>query len=392
MAPLFLPLRQVLSAPTTQTLIKTPSGRPHIHPLGAAAVRGSRRRRGGKMKLPIFCFWALFLTVNLVLARPARGPRGPGKKKVEKTIVEKPKVEVNTYEDLILENYDLNLDNYGEVIDLSNYEDLYDYGEPGTKIEVGTLAPPPKIRESTTRRAPTTRVPTKKVLPPTSDNIEEQDLFGSMTDQGLPTCLVCVCLGTSVYCDDADLKSIPKLPKETTYLYARFNQITRIRAADFTGLKKLKLVDLSSNSITHIDEDALRLLPALQDLIISENQLRALPEFPSSMKRIDARLNHLQSSGIKHEAFRDLKKLHFLYLSDNKLDQIPVPLPESLRSLHLQNNNIQSLHMDTFCNSRDLSHIRRSLEDIRLDGNPINLSKFNNAYFCLPRLPTGRYY
>lgn len=33
---------------------------------------------------------------------------------------------------------------------------------------------------------------------------------------------------------------------------------------------------------------------------------------------------------------QDLKQLQFLHLSDNQLDYIPAPLPESLRSLHLQ--------------------------------------------------------
>lgn len=121
---------------------------------------------------------------------------------------------------------------------------------------------------------------------------------------------------------------------------------------------------------------------------------------------------------------QDLTQLQFLHLSDNQLDYIPAPLPESLRSLHLQvrhllfhskpslqgppqlpytskshfslslpfqNNNIQTMHEDTFCNSQDQSHVRRALEDIRLDGNPINLSLFPNAYFCLPRLPTGHF-
>lgn len=53
---------------------------------------------------------------------------------------------------------------------------------------------------------------------------------------GLPSCLLCLCIGTSVYCDDADLEHIPPLPPETTYLYARFNRIGAIRASDFMGL------------------------------------------------------------------------------------------------------------------------------------------------------------
>lgn len=49
------------------------------------------------------------------------------------------------------------------------------------------------------------------------------------------------------------------------------------------------------------------------------------------------------------------------------------------------------MHEDTFCDSQDHAQIRRALEDVRLDGNPINLSLFPDAFFCLPRLPTGRF-
>ncbi|XP_028590015.2 opticin [Podarcis muralis] len=298
-----------------------------------------------------------------------------------------------TYDSLDLGNYDLNLDNYGEVIDLSNYEENYDYGDLASKIEVGTLPPPTKSLLgplSTTTGA--TEIPQKS--PPTSTAARPQGpgLFGSITDQGLPTCLVCVCISTSVYCDDSDLEHIPPLPLETTYFYARFNHISKIQASDFTGLAKLKRIDLTSNFISWVDEDAFRMLPSLQELVLPENQLTSLPELPSSIVQLDARFNAIQSAGIQPEAFKDLKKLEFLHLSDNKLDYIPMLLPERLRSLHLQNNNIQTMHVDTFCDSRDHSHIRRALEDIRLDGNPINLSLFPSAYFCLPRLPTGRFY
>uniref|UniRef100_A0A8C9P0F6 Opticin n=1 Tax=Spermophilus dauricus TaxID=99837 RepID=A0A8C9P0F6_SPEDA len=213
-------------------------------------------------------------------------------------------------------------------------------------------------------------------------------LFCLPLGPGLPTCLVCVCLGSSVYCDDIDLENIPPLPRMTTYLYARFNRISRIRTRDFKGLTKLKRIDLTSNFISSIDNDALRLLPALQDLILPENQLVALPLLPSGIEFLDVRLNRLRSSGIQPEAFR---KLQFLYLADNQLDSIPWPLPLNLRSLHLQNNMIETMQTDTFCDPVEHRHTRRQLEDIRLDGNPINLSLFPSAYFCLPRLPIGRF-
>ncbi|XP_064328035.1 opticin isoform X1 [Phalacrocorax carbo] len=339
----------------------------------------------------------------------------------ERRKAEKPKAELALYENLDLDNYDLTLETYGEILDLSNYEELYDYGDLAPKIEVGTLAPHPKDpmtlpdvgtpAETLKLQSPTTAGPVHPVPVPPQD---------------LPSCRLCLCIGTSVYCDDADLEHIPPLPLETTYLYARFNRIGVIRASDFMGLstsrqgnsqalqwgmgginssawppvhllpplppEKLKRIDLTSNFISWADVDAFRLLPSLQELILPENRLTALPELPHSIVRLDARLNRIPSTGLRPDAFRDLKQLQFLHLSDNQLDYIPVPLPESLRSLHLQNNNIQTMHEDTFCNSQDHSQIRRALEDIRLDGNPINLSLFPNAYFCLPRLPTGHFF
>ncbi|XP_036614141.1 opticin [Trichosurus vulpecula] len=297
---------------------------------------------------------------------------------------QQPQDEGTAYNNLELGSYDPNLDNY----DLNSYEEQTiksDYGDLTPKTKVVTLAPS------------TTRVSTKTVMatmaPKTWTAITTpsiSSLLDNLTAQGLPTCLVCVCLGTSVYCDDADLEHIPPLPQETTYLYARFNHISQIRTGDFKGLRKLKRIDLSGNSISTIEDDAF-LLPALEELIIPENKLVSLPRLPGSLVRLDAQLNNLQSSGILPESFRELKKLQFLYMSDNRLDYIPVPLPSSLRSLHLQNNHIQKIPEGTFCDTQDYKHIRRALEDIRLDGNPINLSLFANTYFCLPRLPIGSY-
>ncbi|NXC55745.1 OPT protein, partial [Aleadryas rufinucha] len=276
---------------------------------------------------------------------------------------EKPKADLTLYENLDLDNYDLTLDNYGEILDLSNYEELYDYGDLAPKIEVGTLAPRPKDPKTFPDRGGTT-AGTPKLQPPSGAGpvppapIPGQGEAGS-APPGLPSCLLCLCLGTSVYCDDAGLERIPALPPDTAYLYARFNRIGAVRAGDFRGLEKLRRIDLSSNSISRADADAFRLLPSLQELLLPQNRLTALPELPRSIVRLDARLNRIPSAGLRPEAFR--------------------------------NNNIQTMHEDTFCDSQDQGQIRRALEDIRLDGNPINLSLFPNAFFCLPRLPTGRF-
>uniref|UniRef100_A0A8C2RGN6 Epiphycan n=1 Tax=Capra hircus TaxID=9925 RepID=A0A8C2RGN6_CAPHI len=179
------------------------------------------------------------------------------------------------------------------------------------------------------------------------------------------------------------------LKTNTAYFYSRFNRIKKINKNDFASLNDLRRIDLTSNLISEIDEDAFRKLPQLRELVLRGNKIRQLPELPTTLRFIDISNNRLGRKGIKQEAFKDMYDLHHLYLTDNNLDHIPLPLPENLRALHLQNNNILEMHEDTFCNVKNLTYIRKALEDIRLDGNPINLSKTPQAYMCLPRLPIG---
>ncbi|XP_049892392.1 epiphycan [Epinephelus moara] len=207
--------------------------------------------------------------------------------------------------------------------------------------------------------------------------------------KGMPTCLLCTCLGGSVYCDDLKLDSVPPLPKGTTHFYARYNRITKINKSDFANMSKLKRIDLTANEIKSVDDKAFLGLPALEELVIRENHVSQLPALPETMSLIDASHNNIGTKGIHNEAFKDMTSLLYLYLTDNHIDYIPVPLPDSLRSLHLQRNNIQMMHEDTFCNLKDFNYIRNALEDIRLDGNPINLSRTPQAYVCLPRIPIG---
>uniref|UniRef100_A0A3B5ALJ3 Epiphycan-like n=1 Tax=Stegastes partitus TaxID=144197 RepID=A0A3B5ALJ3_9TELE len=223
---------------------------------------------------------------------------------------------------------------------------------------------------------PSLSVGTRPILPPSPVALNSQGpgLFGPETGLGMPTCLLCMCIAGSVYCDDMSLYQIPPLPKDTTHFYGRFNKIRHVKNTDFINLNKLRSIDLTGNQISGLDEDVFQSLPQLQELLLADNNLQVIPELPLTMKHIDLRNN---------------SQLEFLYLSSNSLDYVPSPLPLSLRVLHLQNNNIQSLYEDTFCNLNDLSFIRHNLEDIRLDGNPLNINLFAQAYVCLPRLPVG---
>ncbi|KAM9313392.1 epiphycan [Gastrophryne carolinensis] len=289
-------------------------------------------------------------------------------------------------------NYDT--DTY-EVDLLDNF---YDYEENANidrgKIEIETVLPavnrpiisiPDQKEIEEAEESTPTLIDGSSPQGPLSPGVQTPEASG-----GVSTCILCVCLRTTVYCDDHNLDAVPPLPRDTTHVYLRFNKISKINKNDFSYLSKLQKIDLTSNIISEIDEDAFRSLPQLNELILPENRIRQLPELPHSLSFLDASKNRLGRKGIKQEAFKDLKELRILYLSENSLDHIPIPLPDSLQSLHLQDNNIQEMHEDTFCNMKDFSYARRSLEDIRLDGNPINLSRTPQAFMCLPRIPVGR--
>ncbi|KAK2885694.1 hypothetical protein Q8A67_016531 [Cirrhinus molitorella] len=211
-------------------------------------------------------------------------------------------------------------------------------------------------------------------------------------DKELPTCLMCVCLTGSVYCEEVspDMTTVPPLPKETAYLYARFNKITKITNKDFGDTATLKRIDLSGNLISEIEDGAFSKLDQLEELTLAMNKLVKLPMLPAKLMSLNVNHNLLRTKGVKANIFKKLNKLAYLYLGDNGLEAIP-PLPESLRVVHLHNNNITSLTDDTFCKGNNTHYIRYNMQEVRLDGNPITLAQHPNSFICLRALPIGHY-
>ncbi|XP_029989373.1 osteoglycin, paralog a [Sphaeramia orbicularis] len=208
----------------------------------------------------------------------------------------------------------------------------------------------------------------------------------------LPTCLLCVCLTGSVYCEEVspDMTTVPTLPKETAYLYARFNKINKITTKDFADILTLKRIDLTGNIISEIEDGAFSKLTLLEELSLAENRLVKLPMLPTKLSAFNANHNLLKTKGVKANTFKKLTKLVNLFLADNQLEAIP-QIPESVRILHLQNNNITEVNKDTFCRSNDTYYLRPSLNEVRLDGNPVVLSTFADTFTCMKVLPIGRY-
>ncbi|XP_053577164.1 mimecan [Bombina bombina] len=211
-------------------------------------------------------------------------------------------------------------------------------------------------------------------------------------DVDLPTCLLCVCLSGSVYCEETEIESVPPLPKETAYLYARFNKIKKITEKDFADFPTLRRIDLTGNEIDEIEEKAFDKLLLLDQLSLAENKLRKIPALPTKLTSFNANYNLIKSKGIKANAFKKLTNLAYLYLANNELESVPQNLPESLRILHLQHNNITSITDDTFCRANDTRYVRTKMDEIRMDGNPVILGKYPNSFTCLKVLPSGSYF
>ncbi|KAF3690249.1 Mimecan Osteoglycin Corneal keratan sulfate proteoglycan 25 core protein [Channa argus] len=196
---------------------------------------------------------------------------------------------------------------------------------------------------------------------PTADEPDASPMPVGGDAADLPTCLLCVCLTGSVYCEDVspDMTSVPTLPKETAYLYARFNKIKKISAKDFGDIVTLKRIDLSGNMISEIEDGAFSKLTILEELSLADNRLVKLPTLPAKLTSFNANHNFLKTKGVKANAFK--------------------------------NNNITEVNKETFCKSNNTYYLRLSLSEIRLDGNPAMLSKYPDSFTCMKVLPVGRY-
>ncbi|XP_077458313.1 osteoglycin, paralog a isoform X2 [Stigmatopora argus] len=227
---------------------------------------------------------------------------------------------------------------------------------------------------------------------PSAGQADDKPVPAGEDDSGLPTCLLCVCLTRSVYCEEIspDMTAVPTLPKKTAYLYARFNKIKRITTADFADIVTLKRIDLTGNLISEIEDGAFARLPLLEELSLAENRLVRLPALPANLVSFNANHNFLKTKGVKATTFKKLTSLVNLYLANNQMEAVP-QIPEKVRTLHLQNNNITEVNVDTFCHSNDTYYLRPGLSEVRLDGNPVVLSKYPDSFMCMQVLPIGRY-
>ncbi|KAL1490941.1 hypothetical protein ABEB36_011610 [Hypothenemus hampei] len=122
-------------------------------------------------------------------------------------------------------------------------------------------------------------------------------------------------------------------------------RLVEIQTGVFRDLPKLKLLNISNCGVNHLHHRSLMGLPALQELILERNRM--------------------SDANMIGRAVRELPKLILLSLDDNFIDQLGegafVDLPH-LRTLHLSNNRITELHHGAF-------HRVPRLRKLHLNGN-----------------------
>ena len=91
---------------------------------------------------------------------------------------------------------------------------------------------------------------------------------------------------------------------EILYLYFYVSETYSTTSLVFFFPDDLRRIDLTSNLISEIDEDAFRKLPQLRELVLRDNKIRQLPELPTTLRFIDISNNRLGRKGIKQEAFK----------------------------------------------------------------------------------------
>ncbi|CAL8254726.1 unnamed protein product [Arctogadus glacialis] len=215
-----------------------------------------------------------------------------------------------------------------------------------------------------------------------------------------PSCpFGCQCNRKVVQCSDLGLPSVPyDIPADTRLLDLQGNFITEIRENDFKGLNDLYALVLVNNLLSKVHPRAFLPLVGLQKLYLSHNRLTTVPRnLPSSLvelrihdnniKKIESRTfaglhkmncielggNPIRNSGLEAGAFDGLN-LNFLRISEAKLTAIPKDLPDSLRELHLDHNQIHTIGQE------DLTHYGE-LYRLGLGHNRLRRIEYGGLYY-----------
>ncbi|KAJ8387017.1 hypothetical protein AAFF_G00161940 [Aldrovandia affinis] len=201
---------------------------------------------------------------------------------------------------------------------------------------------------------------------------------------------------TAMYCDGRRLISIPNVPTGIKYLYLQNNKIKEIKAAAFINATDLRWLVLDHNHITSggVEKGAFEKLKSLEKLYFSYNNLtepvgplaksltelkmmgNKMTKFPSStlsglenLTSVFLQENELTTEGIAG-AFKGLRSLIYVDVSQNKLTKLPSGLPSTIEMLYADHNDIGSIPKEYLLKLPVLQYLRISYNKLADSGIP----------------------
>lgn len=204
----------------------------------------------------------------------------------------------------------------------------------------------------------------------------------------------------AVYCNNRGLKSIPKIPPFTWYLYIQNNLIDVLSADAFHNTTQLKWINLNQNKISNngVEENALKALsnllhlymednlltsvpsplpPNLEQLHLSKNQISKIPTGVFSGKKhlmlLNLQGNKLQDDALNEVNLKGLSGLVQLNLAKNQLNSMPKGIPPSTVQLFLDGNNIQKIPAEYFKRLPKMAFLRMNHNKLVNGGIPKNV-------------------
>lgn len=229
----------------------------------------------------------------------------------------------------------------------------------------------------------------------------------------------------AVYCDNKGLKSIPRIPPHTWYLYLQNNLIEVLSADSLQNATQLRWLNVNHNKITSegVKEGVLNTMSHLAHLYMDDNLLSSVPSpLPASLEHLslsrnriskipagvfigldklnllDLQGNKLMDSAVTEVSLKGLNNLVQINLAKNQLTNMPIGLPPTTTQLFLDGNNIEKIPVGYFKGLPKVAFLRLNHNKLGSGGVPKNvfnvssildLQLSHNQLTEVPLIPAG---